>query len=131
MTGKKIPLPVGNVNPCDGRQLATLTRLRALKQYRVVRSPLTTEFFFYFFLIQFLSFSVIHVIFSVLQYYSEFFWLFMTNFFLSFMHLTSTAWCWLTFSINDTHTLSRKSSDVGALIRPSIGEIPKHITGKK
>ena len=60
--------------------------------------PLTTEFF-YFFLIQFFTFFTIHVIFfSFAGTIQNFFDFFRQFFFLSFLHLTSTRLCWLTFS---------------------------------
>ena len=52
---------------------------------------LLSDIFVFFF--QFMSF------FQFCKYYLEISLIFSDKFFLSFLHLTSTAWCWLTFSI--------------------------------
>ena len=63
----------------------------------IVRWPLSTPFFE-----KKLSFFSIYVTFSVYRYYFKIFFTFSDKYFLFFLPLTITAWCWLTFSIKES-----------------------------
>lgn len=71
---------------------------------------------FYFFLTQILSFFNLGQFFSfVLLFEFYFFWLFQTNFFLPFLHLTNTKWCWLTFSYLIYHFIVLSDTRLGEI----------------